>query len=243
MTSPRSVSRSWRRDWSARPTIRRPRSPDPGSGALAREQRRDLLRGHRPREVEALAEGASGLPKEPQLLRRLDPFRERGHAQPMRELDHRLDHPTGVLVAIDVVDEGLVDLQDVDGQVLEAGERGVAGPEVIDRQRETPRVELGEDPLRSIGVRHRRRLRDLDDHVVRVDAGTGELLHHLLRQASRPELTWREVEPDEDVDPHRLPRLPLASDLVDHPVTDRLDEPELFSDGDELPRRDDPAVG
>ena len=61
--------------------------------------------------------------------------------------------------------------------------------------------------------------------------------HDLLRQVRRPELARRQVEPDGHLQAVGGPSGPLAADLAQDPVPDRLDEPELLGERDELARR------
>jgi hypothetical protein len=49
----------------------------------------------------------------------LDPLRQRGHTDVLREVDHRPDHVRVVDVLVNAGNERLVDLQDVDRQVLQ----------------------------------------------------------------------------------------------------------------------------
>ena len=167
----------------------------------------------------------------------LDPLRERRHAEPVGQLDHRLDHATGVAVAIDVVDERAIDLQDVDRQVLQPCERRVARSEVVDREGRDPRHGGPRAPAAS----DRGRPSPSTPVISTITScgstsGGAQLLHELLRQVARPELPGREVESEPDVDALRLPGLALARQLVDHPIADRLDQPELLGERDELAR-------
>jgi hypothetical protein len=144
---------------------------------------------------------------------------------------------------VDVADERTVDLQHVDGHVLQAGERRIAGPEVVEREREAPRMQLRQDLLGPVGVRHGRGLGDLDHHVVRVDGAGAKLRDQLLGEPRGPELARREVEPDAEVEPIGGPGRTLTRELGDHPVADRFDQPELLGERDELPRREQAAAG
>src|SRR5215210_8268398 len=86
-------------------------------------QIRDLGRGDRAAEQEALREPAAVRPEELVLPAGLDTLGERRHPQRLGELDHGAHHAGEIAVAIHVADERLVDLQDVHGHVLQSRER------------------------------------------------------------------------------------------------------------------------
>ena len=80
----------------------------------------------------------------------------------MRETDGRFDDRPAREVEAHVADEGLVDLHRVDRQLLQVRERGVAGTEVIDRQRDAHVAQPGEALERALGIDHEHALRDLE---------------------------------------------------------------------------------
>ena len=63
----------------------------------------------------------------------LDPLGERLDRERLAELDERADERLALLGLGEPRDERAVDLQRVDGELLQVGERGVAGAEVVDR--------------------------------------------------------------------------------------------------------------
>ena len=73
-------------------------------------------------------------------------------------------------ILVDARDERTVDLQQVDRDLAQTGQRGVARAEVVDRDAEAAAVKLPQDLLRAIGVDHGRGLRDLDDDARRIHA-------------------------------------------------------------------------
>ena len=97
--------------------------------------------------------------------------------------------------------------------------------------------------LGPVGVDHRRRLGDLDDHARRIHAVLVEPLHDAFDQVRLPELSGREVEARAHGDPAALPVAQLLGELADDPVADRRDQPELLGERDELARLDQSAVG
>src|SRR3954447_20413845 len=75
--------------------------------------------------------------------------------------DDRLVPPVGV----QILDEGAVDLDDVDLKFLQVGERGVAGAEVVDREPEAASRAVAQAGARS--AVEQARLTDLQGHVSR----------------------------------------------------------------------------
>jgi hypothetical protein len=66
--------------------------------------------------VETLSERTPVLDEELDSTLGLDALGQRGHAEVLREVDHRADHARVVDVLVDAGDERPVDLQDVDRQ-------------------------------------------------------------------------------------------------------------------------------
>ena len=66
------------------------------------------------------------------MLRSLNAFGDAAEAHAFRDLEYRFGKRRFLGALIDSVNEGLVDLQDVDGQSTEVSERRVAGPEVVE---------------------------------------------------------------------------------------------------------------
>ena len=63
----------------------------------------------------------------------LHPFGDGLQAEPLREIDQRAHEGAVVLGAHQVLHEGAVDLEDVDAELAQVAERGVAGAEIVDR--------------------------------------------------------------------------------------------------------------
>ena len=127
--------------------------------------------------------------------------------------------------------------------LTQARQRRVPGAEVVDRDPQASTVQVPEDLLRTVGIHHGRGLRDLDQHVRRIDAAIDDASEDPLREVGLPELPRREVEPDLEVDVELAPGLRLVHELPHHPVTDQLDQAELLGERDELVRGHHRAVG
>ena len=63
----------------------------------------------------------------------LHPFGHGLDAEPPRQIDQGLHEGAVVGGARDVLHEGAVDLDDVDAEIAQIAERGVAGAEIVDR--------------------------------------------------------------------------------------------------------------
>jgi hypothetical protein len=102
------------------------------------QQRGHLVHQEGSREVEALpvvaAERAEG-----GLVDRLDPFGGDLHAERLSERDHRPQHRRRVFRASGGIDVGAVDLEHLDRKLTQVAQRGIAGPEVVDRDLHTDR--------------------------------------------------------------------------------------------------------
>src|SRR5690606_13367914 len=103
---------------------------------------RELLRGHRPCEQETLHLAASGVLQEGQLRLGLHALGDDAQTHGVRQPDDGVDD--GRVVGIDhhVAHEALVDLERVDGQPLEVGQRRIARAEVVDRHAYAHRADL-----------------------------------------------------------------------------------------------------
>ena len=101
------------------------------------QPRSDHLRRCRFAEVPALSQRAAVAHQEAPLILRLDPLRERHHAEASSELDDGHNHTCRPLIRFDVANERAVDLEHLNGKVLQPRKRGVAGPEIVDGELDT----------------------------------------------------------------------------------------------------------
>jgi len=101
-----------------------------------------------------------------------------------------------VLVGLDVAHELAIELQRLDGQTLEVGQRGMAGPEIVDCQR-NPEVAQGLRGLdRARRIAHRDRFGDLELQLVVVQLITPQHGGDLLQECGVAQLMGREVYRD-----------------------------------------------
>lgn len=86
------------------------------------------------------------------LQRVLDTLGDRGQLEAAGECDDGADDRLVAGVTTDAGDEGTVDLQRIDGQALQVGERGVARAEIVDGQMDAEAVQVFEVVGALLGV-------------------------------------------------------------------------------------------
>src|SRR5688572_21298864 len=105
---------------------------------------------HRAAEQVALQEIAAELGDTVTLADGLDPFGDHGAPHVVAQLDERADRALLDDVLVATAHERHVDLDDLGHQLGEAGEAGIAGADVVDRDAEAELAEPGE-PRRELG--------------------------------------------------------------------------------------------
>ena len=86
------------------------------------------------------------------LLVVLGPFGHHHQLERPGQFDRGADDGPGPVVLLEGQDEGLVDLQLVDGQLQQLGHRRVADPEVVDGDADPALAQLVDAPLGPLGV-------------------------------------------------------------------------------------------
>ena len=159
--------------------------PDGGYSASCANASREIaapgaeerLRGGRvegAREQEALAAVAVLVLQEAQLVLALDALGERLDRHRLAELHERADQRLAFGALRQARDERAVDLQRVDRKLLQMGERGVAGAEVVDRDADPELLDGAQPADRLLGVAHDRRLGDLKRQRARLPDRSSE---------------------------------------------------------------------
>ena len=116
------------------------------------EKHLGLVRGLRPGKEEALAEAASEGPHPCALRFGFDALGDDAGAEHVREhADHVRDLGRG-RIPIDAADEAAVDLDAVERKGAEIAQRGIAGTEIVERERRTERLDLMQEPGGAFGV-------------------------------------------------------------------------------------------
>src|ERR1700675_1628216 len=97
------------------------------------EQLRELLRKHRPAEIEPLRLVTLVGLKECHLFQRFDALRNDPQLEASGHADHRGHNPRIVPKSGDLTDEGLVDFEGIDRKLSKVAQAGVTRAEIIDR--------------------------------------------------------------------------------------------------------------
>ena len=118
-------------------------------------------------------------------VRALDALGDDLEPEAAREVDRGAHDQQVVDVADDAGDERAVDLDLVERQPLEVGERGVAGAEVVEREPDAERAQPVEHLVGAPGVGHDRVLGQLARQPLAGHAPVREPLGHVRRAARR----------------------------------------------------------
>ena len=135
---------------------------------------------NRPAEVVALNFVAAFRLEEGKLLGRLDPLGARPHAERASEADHRAHDGVGLAPGLESADEGAVDLDRVERELLQVAETRVARAEIIHGDAHAEFAELAESAERRLHVGEENALGDLELQPVRLEAG---ILQHAADEA------------------------------------------------------------
>ena len=173
-----------------------------------------------------------------ELLRRLDVLRHRAHAEPLGErLDRRHDGPA-LGVGLELLDEGAVDLDVGDRQLLREPQRVEAGAEVVQRDAAAEGAQPLHPAACEVEVAERRALGQLDAQPPPEAGLPPQRRQQIGGEAALGEAQRRDVEVDHRA---RIGEQPADDDIGDVAV-DRRHQPEALGRGQELPRRDHPPV-
>ena len=178
------------------PPARPPREPPPPRPA-APSQASVSAKRHRPGGEEALVAVAAELGEHRALRLGLHPLGQGADAERVRHRDHRGGQRPLLLARLDAGDEAAVDLDAVDHEPAQVGDRGVPGAEVVELDVEAGRGEAAQVAHHQVGVAlDQHRLEHLDGDAVRLDAEALGLPLDLLDQPRVAELGEREVDAD-----------------------------------------------
>ncbi len=163
----------------------------------------------------------------------------------MGEIGDRLhDRPTTGLHP-DVGHEALVDLHDVDGIPPQVAQRGVPGPEVVQRQLDPDLLEVRQDDHRAFAVVEEDALRHLQRQVLRLRPRPFQGTGHARGEAGRHELPGRHVDRQTErlVGMLTQPPRPVQQSAVQDPLADALDERAPLGESDRGEHGHRPATG
>ena len=142
-------------------------------------------------------------------------------------------------VAGDVVDEGLVDLDAVDGELLQVGQGGIAGAEIVQRHPHARGAHDLQIIFGAFNIVDDGGLGQLDLDLLWGHIGFGGIAQDAFADVVPQKLAGGEV----DRHIRAAPAAAVAQGLAGDPVADLQNQSGLFRDGDELSRRDGAVVG
>jgi len=178
------------------------------------------------------------------LLVVFDAFGDDAEAEAVGDGDDGVDYGVGSAGVTDAIDKAAVDLEALDGELIELAEGRVAGAEVVDGKGD---AEPGEqvDLTGGLGeVTHHCGLGDLHAEEMRIDVVCGEGFEDVGGEVWTGDLERRDV----DVNAYGWeallsPASGLCAKLVEDPVAEGDDEAAFFGDCDERGGRDETALG
>src|SRR3954471_10106250 len=219
------------------PGLRRPAPP-------FAEQRLEPRALHRPAQMVSLRIAAPQLAQDLELPLVLHPFRHHLHVQALRQREDGVDDLQRLLGLADALDEAAVDLQGVDGELVQVGERRVAGAEVVEVDAHSHRPELGHVARDLRVLFHQQRLGHFQPQGARREARLAQHFRHVGEQAGALELAGAEVHAHLQRGQPRpaLPLLQLPASLAQHPRADGDDQARLLGERDEVHGRNHSAL-
>src|SRR3979411_2957118 len=126
--------------------------------------------------------------------------------------------------------ERLVDLDFVEREGLQVGQRRISGAEIVHRDAYAQRLQAAQDRQATGEVFHKHALSDFQFQPRRCKPGFEQYGMYQCNEVAMAELDWREI----DCDLERLwPRSRLAAGLPEHPFADMHDEAAFLRDRNE----------
>src|SRR5512143_1962063 len=128
---------------------------------------------------------------------------------------------------------------------MKVAERRMPGAEVVDMEMYPHFSQLAHRLNSSIDVFHDHALRDFQCQCVRINTGLRHKTGKLADEVLLSELFARNIDAHGERRSHRIPHLKqfqLPTGFVKYPFSDMIDEPGLFSQGDELHWVDEAAL-
>src|SRR5581483_5483675 len=136
-----------------------------------------------------------------------------------------------------------VDLDDVEAELLQVGEAGMAGAGVVERNARAQRLDAADDRLCALDAGERLAIGDLEDELLEGDLRVPEQRLDVAHGAQADEVRVEEVEADFQilVPPERV--LEVAACLLHEVYRHRLDQAGRLGVEDKAARWDYRAVG
>ena len=214
-----------------------------GDRGAAAEPEVELGGGQRAAEVVALGAAAAQVDQRLQDALGLHALGDDVEAEVAGEVDRRADDHGVAVVVGHRGDEGAVDLDLVERQLLEVGERRLAGAEVVEREPDAERAQRREHLGHALRIAHHGGLGDLALERAAGQAVLVEQLGHHRRQADVEHVGGRQVDRDGQVRVLEPPLGALAQRGVEHPAREVGDRAGALGERDELVGLQQPVLG
>ena len=164
----------------------------------------------------------------------------------MAELDDGLDDGGVLRVDAEPADERSVDLDRLDREPLQVGQRRVPGAEVVDGEVQAEVAQLAQRDRGGLDIAHQRRLGDLQPQRVGGEPALGQGLGDRSLERRAHQLAAADVDGDGEVGEARQPAAPLTElrqRRAQHGGTDLADQTGLLGHRQELLGPQQTAVG
>ena len=165
----------------------------------------------------------------------LDALADRVDAQRARQRQDRAHQcqAFGAGFTIQAGDEAAIDLQCLDREAVQVGQRGEAGAEIVQQRQHAAAAQGVEHAQRARRIVEQRDFGDLDAQPVRIGAGVVDHAQQALGEIVRTEMPWRHVD--------RQIAFAVAAQEADHALVqqpvDLFDQAAVLADADEFARR------
>ena len=116
------------------------------------------------------------------LEARLDTFGGAPHAQRVRQRNCSLRDGAAIGLVFNIANKALVDLDLVEREAAQIGQRGIARTEIVQRDAHTNFLQLVQSLERESGVRHQHRFRNFQFETARVGLVGGNCIHDRRHQ-------------------------------------------------------------
>jgi hypothetical protein len=202
------------------------------------------LRIERFREQKTLHHVAFELPQTGKLLDGFDAFGDDLHVEPAAEVSDRADHLGAGVFAVETGHEALVNLDDVEREVEQIAERGVARAEVVEADGDAEGTGIRKDVGDAFISAEKNRLGDLQLKECGTKAGFGEGRHDRLEKVGICELVSGDIHADrESCFELQVPGMALGGGFSKDLAPELVDQAGLFRKRDELGGADSAANG
>ena len=166
-------------------------------------------------------------------------------AQRVAEGNDGLRNDLALDVGHHVADEGAIDLQLVNGQAAEVGQRGIAGSKIVDRELHALCLESFHKDDGFLDVFNQHALGEFELELAGICAGALKHSQYPIDEARLAELHSADVDSEGEMGHGDMggPSRKLRAGCLQNPVAERENEAGLFSQRDEFARGEDSPAG